>query len=63
VVETDGHDAHSGRESIEHDRRREAKLVAAGYEVIRFTWRQVADEPAEVIAALRARLAPPLPSR
>jgi hypothetical protein len=62
VVETDGYEAHSGRASFEYDRRRAAQLVAAGYEVIRFTWRQVIDEPTGVIAALRARLTPSLPS-
>ena len=37
-------------------------LVAAGYEVLRFTWRQVIDRPDEVVAAVRARLVPCLPS-
>lgn len=63
VVETDGLAAHSGRESLEHDREREAKLSAAGYEVLRFTWRQVVDKHHDVIAVLRPRLAPALPSR
>jgi len=62
VAETDGYDAHSGRASFEYDHRREAKLAAAGYEVLRFTWHQVLDEPAEVVAALRARLIPALPA-
>jgi very-short-patch-repair endonuclease len=30
VAETDGYDAHSGREPFEYDRRREAALAAAG---------------------------------
>jgi very-short-patch-repair endonuclease len=63
VAETDGYDGHSGRESFEYDRRREARLAAAGYEVLRFTWRQVLEHPEEVVAALRTRLMPPLPSR
>jgi hypothetical protein len=63
VVETDGRGAHSGPESIERDRRREARLAAAGYEVLRFTWRQVVDHPREVVGALRPRLMPVLPSR
>ena len=62
IVETDGHDGHSGRESIEYDRRREARLAAAGYDALRFTCRQVLDHPDEVIAALRPRLVPDLPS-
>ena len=31
IVETDGNDGHSGRETFEYDRRRQAQLVAAGY--------------------------------
>jgi very-short-patch-repair endonuclease len=63
VVETDGFRYHPGRASFEHDHRRQAQLVAAGFEVLRFTWRQVVDEPNEVIAAVGARLTPSLPSR
>jgi len=60
VVETDGYEAHSGRATFEHDHRRQARLVAAGYEVLRFTWRQVLEHPHEVVAALHARLVPTL---
>jgi very-short-patch-repair endonuclease len=63
VAETDGYDGHSGRESFEYDRRRDAGLAAAGYVVIRFTWRQVLDHAHEVVAALRPRLAPVPPGR
>ena len=63
IAETDGYDGHSGRESFEYDRRRDAQLAAAGYEVVRFTWRQVLYRPDEVIAALRPRLLPALPAR
>jgi very-short-patch-repair endonuclease len=56
AVETDGYRAHSGRASFEYDHRRQARLVAAGYEVLRFTWLQVLEAPQEVMAALRARL-------
>ena len=62
IAETDGYRYHRGRASFEHDRAREAKLIAAGYEVLRFTWRQVVERPEEVVAALRARLTPSLPS-
>jgi hypothetical protein len=63
IAETDGWRYHRGRASFEHDHRRQAQLVALGYEVLRFTWRQIADEPDEVIAALRARLTPQLGQR
>jgi len=62
VVETDGYRYHAGHAAFEHDYRRQAHLVAAGYEVLRFTWRQVIDRPDEVVAAVRARLVPCLPS-
>jgi very-short-patch-repair endonuclease len=56
VVETDGYRYHRGRAAFEYDHRRQACLIAAGFEVIRFTWSQVVDEPREVIGAVRARL-------
>jgi hypothetical protein len=56
VVETDGHRFHSTRTAFESDRRRDQLLVAAGYDVVRFTWRQVTDAPAEVATTLRALL-------
>jgi very-short-patch-repair endonuclease len=56
VVETDSYRYHRGRAAFEHDYRRQARLIAAGYEVLRFTWRQVVDDPEEVLAAVRARL-------
>jgi len=56
IVETDGYRYHRGRHAFEHDHRRQAHLAAAGYEVLRFTWRQIVDDPDNVVAALRARL-------
>jgi very-short-patch-repair endonuclease len=38
--------------------RKDATLVAAGYTVIRITWRQIKDEPLAVVALL-ARLIRP----
>jgi len=62
IVETDGWRSHRGRAAFEHDHIRQARLVAAGYEVLRFTWRQVVDDPNQVIASVRIRLTPSLPS-
>lgn len=62
IVETDGYRSHRGRARFEHDHARQAQLIALGYEVLRFTWRQVVDDPDEVIAAARGRLTPSLPS-
>jgi very-short-patch-repair endonuclease len=56
IVETDGYRYHRGRAAFEHDHRRQARLIAAGYDVLRFTWSQVVDEPADVMAIVRARL-------
>jgi very-short-patch-repair endonuclease len=57
VVEVDGFAYHGNRAAFERDRRRDAALVAAGYRVIRITWRQLVDEPHAVVALL-ARLLP-----
>jgi hypothetical protein len=39
IVETDGWDTHGNRAAFEADRARDAALQAAGYNVLRFTWR------------------------
>jgi very-short-patch-repair endonuclease len=59
VVEVDGFAYHGNRAAFERDRRKDAALTAAGYRVIRITWRQLVDEPHAVVALL-ARLLPPL---
>jgi len=56
VVEVDGYAFHSSRRSFERDRRKDRELTAAGYRVIRVTWRQLTDEPTAVAAALAAAL-------
>jgi very-short-patch-repair endonuclease len=56
IVETDGFETHGTRSAFKTDRARDADLTVMGYEVIRFTWRQVADNPAAVAAILRALL-------
>ena len=59
VVEVDGYAYHGTWAAFERDRRKDAALVAAGYRVIRITWRQLVHEPHAVVALL-ARLLPPL---
>ena len=58
VVETDGWETHSTRAAFEDDRRRDAELTAAGYRVLRFTWRQITEEPEATLAILAAALVP-----
>lgn len=57
VVEVDGFRFHGTRRAFERDRRRDAELQAAGYRVVRFTWRQLDREPLAVAARLAALLA------
>ncbi|MEA2213357.1 MAG: hypothetical protein QOF83_3305 [Solirubrobacteraceae bacterium] len=45
VVEFDGFEFHRHRAQFEKDRRRDQVLIAAGFRVIRLTWRQLRDEP------------------
>ncbi len=52
VVEVDGYEFHGRRAQFERDRRKQTALVAAGYVVLRFTWRQLTEEPLAVVAAL-----------
>jgi hypothetical protein len=48
VVETDGHEHHRTRAAFERDRARDQALTVAGWTVVRFTYRQVLEEPARV---------------
>ena len=42
--------------SVDRDRARDAELTVAGYRVVRFTYRQVTNEPAAVARILRSLL-------
>jgi hypothetical protein len=56
IAEVDGAGVHATRHAFEHDRRRDQRLMLAGYRVVRFPERQVVDEPAGVEATLLALL-------
>ncbi len=56
LVETDSWRHHKSRESFEKDRRRDTIHAAAGYRTLRFTWRQITDDPAGVTSALERAL-------
>jgi Protein of unknown function (DUF559)/Transcriptional regulator, AbiEi antitoxin len=45
IVETDGWGSHGTRQAFEDDRRRDRRLRLAGWTVVRFTWRDVEDNP------------------
>jgi very-short-patch-repair endonuclease len=57
IVEVDGYKFHGHRARFESDRRRDQQLAAAGYRVVRVTWRQLRDEPLAVIANVAQALA------
>jgi very-short-patch-repair endonuclease len=67
IVELDGRSVHGVTDAFEHDRARDRRLEAAGWRVVRITWRQLHDTPGEVEADLRRLMAPapvrPAPSR
>jgi uncharacterized protein DUF559 len=56
IVELDGYGTHRTRAAYEGDRARDRALVAAGWRVIRVTWRQLRDEPELLARDLRAAL-------
>ena len=56
IVEVDGYPFHSGRRAFERDRRRDQAHIAAGYTVIRVTWRQLTEAPLMVVAAIARAL-------
>ena len=57
AIEVDSVRYHLGREAFESDRARDARLMALGWRVLRFTYRQMKDEPEFVLASIRAALA------
>ena len=53
IVETDGYRFHRGCVAFEDDRARDVELRLRGYEVVRFTHRQVVNEAPRVAQTLR----------
>jgi very-short-patch-repair endonuclease len=56
VIEVDGWQSHRTRSAFEDDRARDARLAVRGYEVVRFTWRQITDDRAVVAKTIRSLL-------
>jgi very-short-patch-repair endonuclease len=52
IVEVDSYTFHSSRQAFERDRLKDAHLQAAGYRVLRVTWRQLIHTPEALIARL-----------
>jgi predicted transcriptional regulator of viral defense system len=57
VVELDGYEFHHDRAAFERDHAKLGRMRLAGYEVLPLTYRQVTEEPAWVIGAVRSLLA------
>lgn len=56
AVELDSRSVHSTSRNFESDKQRDRILLAEGWRTVRVTWRQLQDEPAEVVADLRTAL-------
>lgn len=56
AVEVDGERFHRTRRAFHEDRMRDQRLVAAGWRVIRTTWKQLSERPHELAAILRRLL-------
>jgi very-short-patch-repair endonuclease len=54
AVEVDAYRYHRAPHTFESDRERDVTLTAAGWTVLRFTWRQLPERPAWVAAKIRA---------
>jgi len=59
VVEVDSWTFHGTRSGFERDRRRDQRTRRAGWEPLRFTWRQLVGEPGWVLETVAAMLARP----
>jgi very-short-patch-repair endonuclease len=56
VVEVDGFSYHSAPAALERDQSRDQTLYLAGYDVLRFTWKQLDKQPDRVLARVAAAL-------
>jgi hypothetical protein len=56
AVETDGRASHANAVAFERDRRRDLDLESAGWHVLRFSWRQIVNQPERLVALLRIQL-------
>jgi very-short-patch-repair endonuclease len=61
VVKVDGYRFHPTRSALERDRLRDARLLAAGIDVLRVTWRRLEREQYAVIVEIATALAHRMP--
>jgi very-short-patch-repair endonuclease len=54
AIETDGWAFHSSQEDFQNDRERQNKIALLGWQVLRFTWRDLTEDPQRVIAEVVA---------
>jgi len=57
-VELDGRAVHARAAAFESDKRRDRRLLVAGWRTMRVTWRQLQEEPNAVAADLKVLLGP-----
>jgi len=57
VIEVDGWAYHVTPEAFQRDRERQNRLVAAGWTVLRFTWRDLVDRPGHVVTTIHRMVA------
>jgi hypothetical protein len=53
VIEVDGWAFHVTPQAFQRDRERQNRLVAAGWTVLRFTWRDLTERPGHVLGTVR----------
>ncbi|CAA0116168.1 Uncharacterised protein [Mycolicibacterium vanbaalenii] len=56
VIEVDGWAFHVDQESFQTDRRRQNDIALLGFQVLRFTWLDLAEYPERVLATIRAAI-------
>jgi very-short-patch-repair endonuclease len=56
AVELDSRSVHGTNKNFESDKQRDRILLAEGWRTVRVTWRQLQDEPEEVVADLKKAL-------
>jgi very-short-patch-repair endonuclease len=56
-VAVDGQAFHTDTRSFQNDRTRQNDLVAAGWTILRFTWEDIVERPADVVRRIREILA------